>query len=91
MNIPDIINGSYELLGAPFIFLSVINLYRVKKVRGVSWKHVLFFTTWGFWNLYYYSYLNQWCSFIGGIGAVIVNTIWLGQLLYYTRKEKKEI
>ena len=82
---PDIINGLYELSGAPFIFLSVIKLHREKKVAGISWIHAGFFATWGYWNLFYYPHLNQWFSFIGGVAIVIVNTIWLGQLLFYSK------
>jgi len=85
----DIINGSYELFGAPFIFLSVIKLYKDKKVQGVSWIHAGFFTTWGVWNLYYYPSLDQWFSFFGGVAIVIVNTIWLFQLIYYSKLKKK--
>jgi len=86
MSWQDIVNGSYELLGAPFIFLSVIKLYKEKSVKGVSWVHACFFSTWGIWNLYYYPHLGQWCSFVGGIAIVVVNTLWLGQLIYYSKK-----
>ena len=85
MNWQDIVNGSYELLGAPFIFTSVIKLAKDKKVHGISWLHAAFFATWGYWNLYYYPHLDQWFSFIGGIAIVIVNTFWMGQLLYYSK------
>ncbi len=88
MEWPDIVNGLFELFGAPFILLSVIKLYRQKKVRGVSWAAAGFFTCWGYWNLFYYPHLGQWCSFVGGVALVIVNTIWLCQLIYYTITEK---
>ena len=84
----DLVNGLYEFMGAPFICLSIVKLYKEKKVRGISWVHAGFFASWGYWNLYYYPHLNQWCSFIGGVFIVITNTIWLGQLIYYTKKEK---
>jgi len=87
-NWQDCVNGVYELLGAPFILMSVFALYRAKKVRGISWIHVLFFSSWGYWNLYYYPHLNQWWSFAGGLALVAVNTFWLGQILYYNKKEK---
>lgn len=81
----DLINGGFEFLGAPFILLSVIKLYRQKQVKGISWVHVGFFTVWGWWNLVYYPALGQWVSFAGGIAIVIVNTIWMGQLIYYSK------
>jgi len=86
----DIVNGSYELLGAPFIILSIINLYKCKKVRGISWLHPAFFTSWSYWNLYYYPHLNQWLSFVGGLAISIATTVWLWMMVYYILKEKKE-
>ena len=86
---PDIVNGSFEFLGAPFITLSVIKLYKDKKVQGVSWLHAGFFAVWGYWNLFYYPHLDQWFSFAGGVAIVAVNSIWLLQLIYYTRRNKK--
>ena len=47
---PDLITGLFETCGTGFISLSIIQLYREKIVRGVSWAHVAFFSTWGFWN-----------------------------------------
>ena len=85
----DLINGVFEFLGAPFILLSVLKLHKEKKVRGISWVHAGFFASWGFWNLYYYPHLNQWASFMGGVAIVFLNTVWLIQLIYYTRKEKE--
>lgn len=86
---PDMINGLFEGLGTLFILTSVVKLYNEKLVRGVSWVHMSFFMTWGFWNLYYYPHLEQWWSFVGGIGIVVANTVYVGQLLYYTWRENK--
>ena len=81
----DFVNGAFESLGGFFILLSVVKLHRDKTVRGVSWIHVAFFASWGYWNLYFYPHLDQWFSFWGGAFLVAVNTIWLGQLVYYGR------
>ena len=89
MNYPDIINGIFELCGGLFILKSILKLNKDKEVKGVHWIHAAFFACWGYWNLFYYPYLEQWISFIGGIGVVTANTIWLGQMIYYLRKEKK--
>ena len=86
----DAMNGMFELLGAPFIFLSVIKLYKEKVVRGVSWYAVAFFASWGYWNLFYYFHLHQYCSWIGGMFIVIVNTTWLIQMAYYIKKENND-
>jgi len=89
MQIPDLINASFELFGTFFIILNIIKLYNDKKVNGVSWLAVMYFTLWGIWNLYYYPHLGQWASLIGGIGIAITNTIWLGQLIYYSKYRRK--
>ena len=59
MNLSDIINGSFELLGSVFILPSIIALYKAKQSKGIHWIHVLFFTSWGYWNLYYYPHLSH--------------------------------
>ncbi len=91
MNYPDIINGAFELAGGLFIFRSILKLNKDKEVKGVHWIHAAFFAFWGYWNLFYYPYLGQWISFIGGLGVVTANTIWLGQMIYYLRKEEYDI
>ena len=88
--IPDMINGMFEFIAGPFILLSILKLHREKKVRGVSCVHVLYFTCWGFWNLFYYPHLGQWVSFIGGIVIAFVNTIWVIQMMFYTFLEKRK-
>jgi len=85
----DKLNGVFELLGGLFIMLSCIRLHRDKKVRGVSFIHIAYFTLWGYWNIEYYSNLSQWVSLIGSLTVTLVNTVWLGMLLYYLRKEKR--
>jgi hypothetical protein len=91
VTLPDLINGTFESCGAFFIFQSVLKLHRDKMVRGVSWLHSGFFAVWGYWNLFYYPHLEQWVSFVGGIGIVSTNTFWLCQIVYYTRQEKARV
>lgn len=89
MQLPDLINGIFESAGGFFIALSVLKLHREKKVRGVSYVHVGFFTSWGLWNLFYYPVLDQWLSFWGGLLLVLVNAVWLAQCVYYTLLERR--
>jgi hypothetical protein len=84
--IADCINGFFELTGGVFIFMSILKLHKEKSVKGVSWLTTAFFASWGLWNLYYYPSLGQWASFIGGIGVVSANIIWLSQIIYYSRR-----
>lgn len=82
----DMINGAYECCGAAFLMLNVWKLYQDKEVKGVSWIAVAFFFSWGLWNLYYYPILGQWWSFAGGCLIAVVNAMWLGMLIYYSRR-----
>jgi hypothetical protein len=84
----DQLNGMFELMGGLFILLSCIKLYKDKKVKGVSYIHVTYFTLWGYWNIHYYPHLGQWMSFAGSLAVTLVNTIWLAMMLYYRRSKK---
>lgn len=86
----DKLNGLFELLGGMFITLSCIKLYKDKKVRGVSFIHIAYFTAWGYWNLEYYSHLKQWTSFFGSLAVTLINTLWLAMLIWYVRKERHD-
>lgn len=86
----DSFNGIYSLLGGVFVFFHCCRLFRDKKVRGVSPAAIIFFTSWGIWNLYYYPFLNQWCSFVGGMGMVSMNFLYVVLMIYYILKERRE-
>jgi hypothetical protein len=86
----DWLNGVFELAGGAFILFSCIKLYRDKRVRGVSFIHVGYFTLWGYWNIHYYMNLGQWMSLIGSLSVTLINTIWLGMMIHYIRRERHE-
>ena len=83
MEIPDLINGSFEFLAGFFLLNNCFRVIKDKAVAGVSIISVIFFTLWGFWNLYYYPHLNQMISFFGGLLIVAANTFWVVLLLKY--------
>ena len=85
---PDAINATFELAGGIFVGFSIWKLHKEQLVRGVSWIHVCFCFMWGGWNLFYYPYLGQWLSFLGGLLIVATNLIWFIQLIYYTHMER---
>ncbi len=89
MDYMDLTNGSFEMIGSVMLSRNVWQLYTDKIVRGVHWWATAFFASWGFWNLGYYPSLDQWFSFTGGVVIVLVNTVWLGQMFYYNRKERQ--
>ena len=85
MSWQDFTNGSFELLGTVAILAHVLKLWKDKAVAGVSVPATIFFFSWGIWNLYYYPHLEQWASFLGGLGIVLGNCVWVLGLLYYSR------
>lgn len=88
MSWPDTVNGVYEILGGVALAWNCITTYRDKEIKGISVASMIFFTSWGYWNLYYYPHLNQWVSTVGAAILVFFNTIWVGQAIYYTRKNR---
>jgi hypothetical protein len=88
--LPDLINGTFEALGAMILVINIFRLVKDKCIKGVSWLPVAFFSAWGLWNLYYYPHLEQWLSFIGGIGIVTANIVWLTLVFYYSRRKSYE-
>jgi hypothetical protein len=85
-SIPDIINASFESLAGLMIILHCKRVLKDKCVKGVSILATCFFAAWGFWNLYYYPFLGQWWSFVGGISVFTANCIWIGLMIYYKNK-----
>lgn len=77
MNWPDLINGSFELVGAVFTWRNFVQLRRDRALVGVYWPTTAFFTAWGAWNLIYYPALSQWFSFMGGVLLVAGNAAWV--------------
>jgi len=79
----DTINALFESGGAVLLWLNVRRLLRDKCLRGVSLVPVLWYTSWGAWNLVYYYGLGQLYSWAAGIGVFLANAVWVGLALYY--------
>jgi membrane protein YdbS with pleckstrin-like domain len=83
---PDLINAFFEFFAAIVASLNVRQILKDKEVKGVSVWPVIFFITWGFWNLFYYPHLDQLWSSIGAVAMLSVNILWLFLVIKY-RKE----
>lgn len=81
----DIVNGSFEVVGAIATWANVRRLIVDKRLQGVNWYSMAFFAAWGLWNLVYYPHLNQWASFVGGVLLVSGNLVWVALALKYRR------
>ena len=82
----DIGNAAFEGVGSLVTWLNVRALYRDKQVAGVDWKVILFFATWGLWNLYYYPMIGHVLSALAGVVLCAGNLTWVAMALYYRRR-----
>jgi hypothetical protein len=82
------VNGSFEFLGGFLVWLNVRALYRAKKFVGVALAPTAFFAAWGMWNLYFYPSLGQWLSLAGGLNLSLAEFVWVGQMVYYSRRAR---
>lgn len=83
----DLINGAFEMGGAILnATTSVRALIRDKEIKGFSPLPLVFWTLWGFWNIFYYPSLDQMFSFFGGLAVVSVNCVYLALILRYSLK-----
>lgn len=85
MNWADFTNGLFEFIGGLLILNHCRAVLRDKAVAGVSILSTAVFTSWGFWNLYYYPSLGQWWSFTGGLLIVTANCLWVYLMLKYRK------
>lgn len=79
----DAINAGFEFFGIWFVLHNCWTVWQDKAVAGVSVPAIVFWTTWGGWNVYYYPSLGQMFSFYCGIGVLLANLLYVSMLLYY--------
>lgn len=84
----DVINACFEACGAITLLKSCWMTFKAKSTVGISALQVAFFSGWGYFNCFYYPSLNQSYSFVAGLCLAIVNTFWVGQIIYYRRKNE---
>lgn len=83
---PDAINCLFELAGAVAVWC---NFFAITKDRGYAGTRIpmmLFFTTWGFWNLFFYGHLLQWLSLCGSLVLTAGNCAVVAAMWKFGRK-----
>lgn len=83
---PDLINASFEFIGAAFTAANAKRVIADKGYAGIYLPAIVFFMSWGVWNLFYYPSLGQVFSFIAGICLVCANLTWIASMLVYGKK-----
>jgi membrane protein YdbS with pleckstrin-like domain len=82
----DLFNALFEMAGALLTLMNTVQIRRDKGYAGVYMPAIVLFTSWGFWNLYYYAHLAQWWSVAATVVMVLANLSWLGHMLWYGKK-----
>lgn len=85
MSWPDMVNAGFEAGAGVAVLLHCARLHEDKQVRGMSITAVVFFTLWGLWNIFYYPFLGQFWSFVGGIFVTVANLFYVAMLVFYSR------
>lgn len=89
MNHLDVINGTFEAVGALSAWFNIRKIRRDKSVAGVYWPMTAVWSLWGAWNVYFYSALECWFSALAGFVLALGNTIWVGLAVYYLRRNNR--
>ena len=88
---PDLINGLFEFAGSVFTWMNVRQVWRDKGHAGIYVPAIVFFTAWGWWNLFYYPSLGQYWSLAGGLSLFSANCVWVYLLRHFGPKKTCEI
>ena len=80
---PDSINACFELIGAVFTSMNTLRVLRDRGYAGVFVPAIVFFFSWGLWNLVFYPSVGAMWSFRAGLFLFMANLSWVGSLLYY--------
>ena len=81
----DVGNALIETVGGLFIWLSVKKILHDREVKGFSIFPMLFFTSWGIWNLWYYQHVGQWISGYAAFMPALANATYIFLMVKYIR------
>jgi hypothetical protein len=79
MNTYDLINGSFELVGAYFTWRNAYQLYVDRDIKGVYWPTTAFFSIWGIFNLFFYAAIFLPFSWYAAMVLTTGNLAWVTQ------------
>lgn len=89
MSWPDLINASLTMSGAVLVLFSIRHTFKHKLVRGVSLLTIGLYWLRSAWHFYYYLHLSQPISASASGAATVLETVWIGLMLYYVHKERQ--
>ncbi len=80
----DLINALFEFGAALCLGRNVAQLRRDKRVQGVCVSSTVFFTLWGYWNVWFYPSNGFILSCVAGLLVVAANTAWVCLVAAYS-------
>ncbi len=83
---PDLLNATFELVGACFLAVDCKRLHRDKCLRGLWWPGRVFWASWGVWNVFYYPSIGQTLSFYAGLLVLAANAVWCALAWKYRKQ-----
>jgi hypothetical protein len=84
---PDHVNAAFEVAGSVAVWMNFLAILKDRGYAGTRIPMMAFFTSWGFWNLYYYSHLLQWYSLYASLLLTGGNCAVVSAMLYFGRKK----
>ena len=84
---PDHVNAVFEVVGSVAVWLNFWAILKDKGYAGTRIPMMAFFTSWGFWNLFYYSHLLQWASLGASLLLTAGNCAVVSAMVYFGRKK----
>jgi hypothetical protein len=84
---PDLINGAFEILGSFAVWGNFLAILKDRGYAGTRLPMMAFFTTWSFWNLYFYSHLLQWFSLYASMLLTLGDCAVVSAMMYFGRKK----
>jgi hypothetical protein len=83
----DLINSLFEGFAAFAVGNHCRVILKHREAKGMSILSTVFFTAWGFWNMYYYPVLGQMFSFWAGAAVCAANAWYVYLLVKFRTKQ----
>ena len=84
---PDCVNAAFEIAGSVAVWCNFAAILKDRGYAGTRVPMMMFFTSWGFWNLYFYAHLLQWASLVASLALTGGNVAVVAAMFYFGRKK----
>ena len=81
-------NGLFEVVGGLLLFLNTWRAWRDGQIRGLHPAPMVFFWSWGLFNLWYYRSIHQPWSAAAGLLPCLGNTAFIATWAWFWRRDR---